>query len=89
MRGAISVRAHLFQPLDAKVLNPIGQRRSNARMILMIAGAFDLYRLVVKKEPLAGVESNPANAERCFFTIRDNAVAFNRRDRAIKIWVIN
>ena len=58
-------------------------------MILMIAGAFDLYRLAVEKEPLVGVEPNRANPESDFLAINNNAVAFNYRDGAIKIWMIN
>src|SRR5437016_6177477 len=85
MGGAISIRAHLLQTLDAKVLQTIGERRSNASMILMIAGAFDFYRLAVKNKSFVGVESNRANAESCFFTIRDVALTLDRRDRAIEI----
>ncbi len=52
VRGAQGVAAHLLQLANAVVLHRVGQRRAQAGVVLVIAGAFHLDRLAVEQEAL-------------------------------------
>src|ERR1051326_9043637 len=58
-------------------------------MILVIAGAFEFYRLAVKKESFVGIETNSADAENRFDPVSDRAVTLYAGDRAIEIWLLD
>src|SRR5438132_2367033 len=86
MRSAISIAAHLFQFLDAVILQAIRQGRTHARVILMIASAFDEDVLAVEEEASIGIEAKSANAERRFVPVNFTAILFDRGDEVIEVW---
>jgi hypothetical protein len=53
VRGAHRVAAHLAQHAKPEPLQPVGQRRAHAGVILVVAGALNLQRLAVEKNPLS------------------------------------
>ena len=48
-----------LQHANAESLQPVGQRRAHAGVILVIAGALNLQRLAVEEESLVRVEDAP------------------------------
>src|SRR5664279_969486 len=56
----ISIRSHLFETTDAEVPQGVGNRNTNAGMILVIRRALQLHRLVIQKEALVRIEANRA-----------------------------
>src|SRR3984957_16306500 len=62
--GAVGVATHFLQFFDAEILQPIRQRRSDARMILMVAHALNFDSLAIEEKSLVRIEPNCANTER-------------------------
>ncbi len=74
VRGAQAVAAHLLQLAHAVVLHRVGQRRAQAGVVLVIAGAFHLDRLAVEEQAFLRVELDGADAEARLVAI-DNVAA--------------
>ena len=85
VRGAEAVGPHLLELLDAEILDAVGQRRTHAAVVLMVARAFDFDRLIVEEEPLFGVEPHRADAERRLAVVHRRAGGFHRGEQAIQI----
>src|SRR6202034_558531 len=75
----------IFQQTDAIPLQAVGKRGAYACVILMIAGAFDLYRLAVEKKSFVGIESDRAHPETDTLSIAGFSAGLNRHDRRIKV----
>ena len=64
-------------------MNLVRQRDADAGKILMIAGALDLYRLVIQQEALVGIEADGADAKCGLVFVRGIAVGVDHRDCSI------
>ena len=82
--GAIGVRAHFLQLGDAEILQPVGQRRAHAGVILVIACSLEEVGLAVEEETLLRVESERADAELRLLAIHGPSAALHRGDEPVK-----
>eukprot|EP01045_Picozoa_sp_COSAG04_P009547 COSAG04_NODE_557_length_12649_cov_45.850251_3_plen_256_part_00 len=65
VRAAPGVSAHLLQRGDAILVDAIGHGDAAATEILMVAQTLHCHVLIVQKEPLVRVKSQPADAKCC------------------------
>ena len=63
MGGPVSVAAHFLEPRDAIILQPVRERRTDARVVLMVARALEDIGLAVENEAFVEVEADGADAE--------------------------
>ena len=57
MGGAVGVGAHLLQPANAEIPERGGHGHAHARMVLVVAGAFELEWTVVEEKAQLGIEA--------------------------------
>ncbi len=74
-----------FNTPSRKDLQPIGQGRAHACMILMIAGALNLDRFAVEEESLVRIEHRRAHAKADALCIAWLAAGFHSHNRRIEI----
>ena len=84
VRGAIGVDPISFNFAMRKYCKRIRQRRAHARVVLVIARAFEYVRLAVQQKSLVLVKRHGADAELGFLAVNNFAVRFNRRDELVK-----
>ena len=70
VRGAIGVDSDFLQLGDAEILQRIRQRRAHARVVLVIARAFQNVRFAVQQKSLVLVKPHGADAEFGFLQIK-------------------
>ena len=68
-----------------KALQPVGQGRAHAGVILVIAGALNLERLAVEEEALVGVEERRAHAKAHSLGITGLAAGLHGHNRRVKV----
>ena len=85
VRRAVSIDAHLPQFFDAKVLEPIRQRRAHPRMILMVAHALNFDVLSVDKNAVGWIKAHCAHAKGRIADIRDGVLIADRGNHVVKI----
>ena len=66
-------------------LQPVGKRRAHARVVLMVAGAFDLHRLAVEEESLVGVPRDRAHAKADALGVARLPAGLDRDHRRVKV----
>ena len=75
VRGADGVATHLLEFRDAEILQGIRQRRADARVVLVIAGALEFVVLAVQQKTFFHVEPDGADAKRGFLAVNNFSVA--------------
>ena len=73
--ATVGVGAHILEALNSIVLNRIGNCNANARVVLMVAGALDLERLVVEEKSLLCIYAEGSEADAGAFGVDNLAVA--------------
>ena len=63
VRGANRIRAHGLEVTHAKFVQSIGNRDTNARVVLVVVGALELYPLAVQEESVLRIEANGSYTE--------------------------
>ena len=81
VRGPQSIRPHLDELPHAVVLHRVGQRRAQARVVLVIAGAFHFDWLAVEQQAFLGIDLDGANAKNRFVAIDHIAAHAHFRDQ--------
>ena len=84
VRRAVGVHADLLQLRDAEILQRIRQRRAHARVVLVIARAFEKVRFAVQQKSLVLVKPHGADAELGFLAVNHFAAALDRRDELVE-----
>src|SRR5579864_102926 len=67
-------------------MQSIGQCRAHARVVLMIAGAFDLYGFFIQKESSLRIKTNRANTEGGFRLVDNLRLCMKLGNQSVEIW---
>ena len=73
--ATVGIRAHILESLNSVILNRIGNCNANACVVLMVAGALDLERLVVEEKSLLCIYAEGSEADAGAFGVDNLAVA--------------